>query len=405
MLTIRKDLNMQTYKYIIIGGGMTGFAAVKGIRENDPDGSIALFSKEKFPPYNRPPLTKDLWENKTVENILSPLDEYDLDQFLETSIEKLSPQSKQVSASNGETYQYQKLLLATGGTPRHFKGNPQGVIYYRTLDDFQQLKKQTEHHEHFCIIGGGFIGSELAAALTKIHKKVTLIFPESGISSTLFPQDLAAFLVQYYQDKGVEVLAGSLVDLIQGHDDKFTVKYHHVGESTSKESTFDAVIAGIGIEPNTALAEACGIAVENGIIVNEFLQTNFPDVFAAGDVANFPHIPLGKRMRVEHADNAKAMGMAAGQNMSDELKKYDHFPFFYSDLFDLGYEAVGEIVPSLDVFEDWIEPFNKGTIFYLQNDRIRGLIFWNLWDRVEQGQAVITAGKTYQQSELKGMFR
>ena len=396
---------MKPYKYIIIGGGMTGLAAVKGIRENDAQGTIALFSKERFPPYNRPPLTKGLWENKEVASILNPLDEYAVDLFLETTIEKLLPESNQVSASNGEVFQYQKLLLATGGTPRHFKDDPQGVIYYRTLDDFRQLKKLTDHQERFCIIGGGFIGSELAAALTKNHKKVTLIFPESGISGSLFPQDLATFLVQYYQDKGVEVLTESRVDSIQAHNEKFTVKYHHVGESTSNDSTFDGVIAGIGIEPNTSLAEACGIDVDNGIIVNEFLQTNHPDVFAAGDVANFPHIPLGKRMRVEHADNAQAMGMAAGQNMSGEPNKYDHFPFFYSDLFDLGYEAVGEIDPSFDVFEDWIEPFKKGTVFYLQDSRIRGLIFWNLWDRVEQGQAVITSGKTFKETELSGMFR
>jgi NADPH-dependent 2,4-dienoyl-CoA reductase/sulfur reductase-like enzyme len=399
-----KEYIMKHYKYIIIGGGMTGSAAIKGIRENDPDGSIALFTKEQFPPYKRPPLTKGLWADKDVKSIIISLDEFQVDLYLETAIDKLSPDKKQVSASDGEEYQYQKLLLATGGDPRHLPGEPEGVIYYRTLADFQHLKHQTGYKEHFCIIGGGFVGSELAAALTNNNKKVTMIFPEAGISGTLFPDDLAKFLVDYYQEKGVAVLTGKLVDSIHKEDDHYIVKYHSIDDNSSAEDVFDAVIAGIGIKPNTALAEACGIEVDDGIIVNEYLQTNLPDVYAAGDIANFLHIPLGKHVRVEHEDNANSMGKLVGKNMSGELKKYDHFPYFYSDLFDLGYEAVGEINNDLETYEDWVEPFKQGTIFYLQDGQIRGLIFWNLWDKVEQGQAVISAGQTFQKSDLAGMF-
>ena len=395
---------MKTYKYIIIGGGMTGSAAVNGIRENDPDGSIALFTKEQFPPYKRPPLTKGLWADKDVKSIMMSLDDSRVDLYQETAIKKISPDERLVSASNGEEYQYKKLLLATGGDPRHLPGEPESVIYYRTLADFHTLKEQTEHKERFCIIGGGFVGSELAAALSNNHKEVTIIFPEAGISGTLFPDDLANFLVDYYQGKGVSVLNRKLVDSIQKEGDHFRVKYHSVDENSSDEDVFDAVIAGIGIKPNTALAESCGIEVDDGIIVNEYLQTNIPDVYAAGDVANFFHISLGKRVRVEHENNANTMGKLVGNNLSGEHIKYDHFPYFYSDLFDLGYEAVGEINKAFETFEDWIEPYRKGTIFFLQDSRIRGLIFWNLWDKVEQGQAVISSGQTFQKSELSGMF-
>lgn len=232
-----------------------------------------------------------------------------------------------------------------------------------------------------------------------------MIFPEKGISGSFFPDDLSAYLVDYYQEKGVTVHNGQLVDSIEREGDGFKVKYHSIEDKSSTETVFDTVIAGIGIKPNTALAEACGIDVDDGITVNEYLQTNQPDVFAAGDVANFFHIPLGKRVRVEHEDNAKTMGMLAGKNMSGDLKKYDHFPFFYSDLFDLGYEAIGEFNKDFEIFEDWIEPFKQGTIFYLQNGQIRGLIFWNLWDKVKQGQSVISSGQKYQKSDLEGMFR
>jgi 3-phenylpropionate/trans-cinnamate dioxygenase ferredoxin reductase component len=398
------EVHVKSYKYIIIGGGMTGSAAVMGIRKNDPDGSIAMFSKEPFAPYNRPPLSKGLWDGKDIESIVRPMDHYQVDLFLETPIEEITPDLQHVRTASGEIFQYEKLLLATGGYPIQIPGSPEGVITYRTRSDFHLLEDLVEEKDNFCIIGGGFIGSELAAALVKNQKRVTLIFPETGICGELFPDDLAEFLVHYYQENGVEVLKENLVDVINKDGEQFMVQYHNIEDHQVTEAPFDVVIVGIGIKPNTALAEAAGIEVDNGIIVNETLQTNFPDIFAAGDVANFKHIHLGKRLRVEHEDNANTMGMLAGQNMSGKLQKYDHFPFFYSDLFDLGYEAVGEFGKDLDIVEDWIEPFKKGTIFYLDDDKVRGVIFWNLWGKVDEGRELIQSGKSFKKSELKGMF-
>lgn len=395
---------MKAYKYIIIGGGMTGASAVKGIRTNDPKGSIALFSQEPYEPYDRPPLSKSLWDNGDIKSIRRPVDEYDIDLFLSTSIEKISRDKKQVSTKNGEEYHYEKLLLATGGEPIQFPNAPEGVIYYRTQEDFHHLQALTQEKDTFGIIGGGFIGSELAAALNKNQNNVTLIFPEAGISGSFFPDDLASFLVEYYQEKGVKVMQSCLVDSIIKKDDGYILKYHQVDENNVSELQFDGVIAGIGIKPNVSLAKDAGITVDNGIIVNEYLQTNDPDIFAAGDVANFFHYPLGKRTRVEHEDNANTMGMIAGKNLSGELLKFDHFPYFYSDLFDLGYEAVGEFNKDFEIYEDWIEPFKKGTIYYLQDDKIKGLIFWNLWGKVDQGKAVIQAGKSVNKSDLEKMF-
>ena len=160
----------------------------------------------------------------------------------------------------------------------------------------------------------------------------------------------------------------------------------------------DGVVAGIGIRPNTELAVQSGLDVENGIIVNEHLQTSAPDVFAAGDVANFHHSALEKRMRVEHEDNAIQMGRLAGRNMAGANESYTHIPMFYSDLFDLGYEAVGEINSKMETVADWHEPFQKGVIYYLNpsDQRVRGVLLWNVWDQVDNARALIGKMQPFQ---------
>lgn len=395
---------MKQYKYIIIGGGMTGSSAVMGIRKNDQDGTIAMFSDEIYPPYNRPPLTKGLWDGKSIDDIVRPMEKYDIDLHLNTKVVELNPHEKWIATRDGKRYQYQKLLLANGGDPIQLPDAPYGLIYYRTRVDYEQLKLLTQSKDKFCVIGGGFIGSEIAAALIKQGKDVTMIFPEIGISGMRFPDDLAEFLNDYYKKKGVKVLNGYLADSISKVGDHYRVLYQSQDNGDTSEETFDAIIVGIGIKPNTTLAEKAGLSVDDGILVNKFLQTDDPNIFAAGDVCRFEDVALGEKIRVEHEDNANTMGMRAGLNMSGEMEKYDHQSFFYSDLFDLGYEAVGELDKNYEIVEDWIEPFKKGTIYYLDNGKVRGVIFWNLWGKVDDGRELIRKGKIYQREDLLGMF-
>jgi NADPH-dependent 2,4-dienoyl-CoA reductase/sulfur reductase-like enzyme len=396
---------MKNYKYIVIGGGMTGSAAVMGIRKNDSTSAIAMFSNEEYKPYNRPPLTKGLWNGMQIEDIIRPTEKYNVDLYLETPVTKINTEDKTILTKQGERFQYEKLLLATGGHPIRLPDVPDDVIFYRTRADYHRVKKLSESGSSFCVIGGGFIGSEISAALTKYGNQVTMIFPETGVSGLVFPDDLSEYINDYYREKGVKVLTGSLVTSIEKENDDFIVHYEDVVSGNNAQGKFNSVIIGVGIRPNMELAQQTGIDVDDGILVDEFLQTNVSDIFAAGDVARFVHKGLRKRVRVEHEDNANKMGMTAGMNMSGEMEKYDHFPFFYSDLFDLGYEAVGELNKDFDIYEDWIEPFKKGTIFYLQEHKIRGLIFWNLWGKVDQGRELITNGETYQLSDLAGLFK
>ena len=178
---------------------------------------------------------------------------------------------------------------------------------------------------------------------------------------------------------------------------------HFLKTKSGREVLASGIVAGIGIEPNVELAKAAGLKVHNGISVNELLQTETnSDVYAAGDVATFHSPALGKYMRVEHEDNANTMGRLAGRNMAGKSEPYHHLPFFYSDLFDLGYEAVGDTDARLETFADWKTPFKEGVVYYLRDKRVRGVLLWNVWGKVDVARELISAPGPFQPSDLKG---
>jgi NADPH-dependent 2,4-dienoyl-CoA reductase/sulfur reductase-like enzyme len=247
------------------------------------------------------------------------------------------------------------------------------------------------------VIGGSFIGSEIAAALTMVGKKVTMIFPENAISENIFPRDLAHFLVEYYREKGVELITGESAASVQKQGNHLIV---YSGSGRAFET--DGVVAGIGIHPNLELANEAGLKVNNGVNVNERLETSNPDIYAAGDVASFYHAALEKRTRVEHEDNAVQMGKIAGRNMAGGKEVYAHIPMFYSDLFELGYEAVGEMSSKMKTIQDWQEePFKKGVVYYMDDGRVRGVLLWNVWDKVEEARALMKEAGPFKEEDLR----
>jgi 3-phenylpropionate/trans-cinnamate dioxygenase ferredoxin reductase subunit len=388
---------MPQYKYLIIGGGMTADSAVRGIREIDTQGSIGVISAEHSPPYDRPPLTKGLWKGKPEDDIWRETEERQVDIHLGRRINQLELEYKQAIDENGTVYTYDKLLLATGGTPRELPFGKDQILYFRTFEDYKQLRERTQKGQRFAVIGGGFIGSELAAALAMNDEEVVMIFPEEGIGGGRFPSDLSKFLNDYYREKGVEVLNNQLISGLEARGDKLVLK-----TEGGQEVVADSVLGGIGIAPNVELARAAGLEVEDGIVVDEFLRTSHPDVYAAGDVASFFNPALGKRLRVEHEDNANIMGQVAGRNMAGVPNAYHHLPYFYSDLFDLGYEAVGDTDSRLEIFSDWQDPFKKGVIYYLQEGRVRGVVAWNVWSQVEPARQLIAEPGPFSAQDLKG---
>jgi 3-phenylpropionate/trans-cinnamate dioxygenase ferredoxin reductase component len=385
------------YKYLIIGGGMSADAAVRGIRQLDGEGSIGLIGEEPYPPYDRPPLSKGLWRGDSIEDIWRNIQGQGVEVHLGLRAQLLEPQNRRLTDERGEVYTFEELLLATGGRPRRLPFGGDHIIYFRTLEDYRKLRALAEQGRRFAVIGGGFIGSEIAAALAMNGNEVVMLFPKEAIESHAFPADLARFLNGFYREKGVEVLAGETVSGLKTHTEKLDVL-----TSGGQEITVDGVVAGIGIEPDVRLAEGAGLEVGDGIVVDEFLRTSSPDVYAAGDVANFYNPVLDKRLRVEHEDNANTMGLLAGRNMAGAAEPYHHLPFFYSDLFELGYEAVGEVDARLETVADWKDLGREGVVYYLREGQVRGVLLWNVWEQVDAARRLIAEPGPFEAEDLKG---
>jgi 3-phenylpropionate/trans-cinnamate dioxygenase ferredoxin reductase component len=388
------------FHYVVVGGGMTADAACRGIRDRDPERTIGLFAAEQHPPYARPPLSKALWAGKEEASIWRGTEDLGVSIHLGRPIAFLDPTAHRVAEADGTAHTYERLLLATGGSPRRLAG-ADGVVHYRTLDDFRRLRPLAAPGTRIVVVGGGFIGSEIAAALVSNGADVTMLFPEAGIGARLFPAALSSYVNDYYREKGVEVLPGELVAGVDARDSGFTVRT----ESGSSLDA-DAVVAGLGIVPDTALAEAAGLPVDDGVLVDEQGRVQgHEDVFAAGDVARFPVPALGGTRRVEHEDHANTHGRLVGANMAGEALVYDHLPFFYSDLFDLGYEAVGDVDARLTTVESWAEPSRKGVVGYVDDDgRARGFLLWDTWGKVDAARDLVRTGARLDEAAVRSLL-
>lgn len=388
---------MPDYQYLIVGGGMAADAALRGIRELDPVGTVGMVSAEPHPPYNRPPLSKGLWKGQSVDEIWRHADDLAAEVHLGHRIVALDLERSQATDEQGQVYGFEKVLLATGSTPRRFPFGGTDILYYRTYDDYRHLRALAQHAESFAVIGGGFIGSEMAAALRFANKRVILIFPEGGIGARLFPADLARFLVDFYQEKGVEVRLGEGVVGLERQGQDLNLQLQ-----SGQTLTVQGVVAGIGVFPSIELAQQAGLRVEDGIVVNELGQTDAPNVYAAGDVARFYNPALQAWLRVEHEDHANTHGLTVGRNMAGAHEPYHHLPFFYSDLFELGYEAVGILDSRLETVSDWKDPFREGVVYYLEEGRVRGVLLWNTWGKVDAARALIAEQGPFRPQDLRG---
>lgn len=384
-----------TCKFLIVGAGLAGASAVEGIREHDSKGSITIIGAEDHLPYNRPPLSKKLWfGKKEVKDIfIHNQDFYDQNGvtfFAGRRVLFLDVKNKTASDSQGESHRFEKLLLATGGTPTRLPipgGDLAGLCYYRVLDDYERMKSAAAQGKSAVIIGGGFIGSEMAAALCINKLNVTMIYPSKQLCDRVFPEDLGMAMERLYQSRGIRILKGQKPLSFEQKGDRFVVQ-----TSGGEKLTSDLVIVGVGIKPTVELAEHAGLATGDGIIINEYLQTAHPDIYAAGDNARFPSQALGQSRRMEHWDNALNQGKHAGQNMAGAHDPFIYMPSFFSDLFEFGYEAVGEVNSRMETLADWRKPFDTGVIYYLRNNQIRGTMMCNIWDKVEAARTLIHRG-------------
>jgi 3-phenylpropionate/trans-cinnamate dioxygenase ferredoxin reductase subunit len=387
-------MDVQDWHYVIVGSGLAGVSAIEGIREKDKDRPILLIGADPNFPYDRPPLSKKLWfGKKKVEDIFLHDHSY-YNQNLVTfhrgdRIEHLDLEHNTVKDNRGQIFRFGKLLLATGGIPQVFHlsgGNLKEIFYFRTLDDYQLLRERASPGKTALVIGGGFIGSEMAAALCQNQLKVTMLYDSPFLCSRVFPESLGKEMEKVYREKGIQILKGVKPTSFEQAGERIIMR-------TDQDSIeVDLVIAGIGIKPNVGLAESVGLKTHDGILVNSFLQTSHPDIYSAGDNTRFPCPVLGRDIRLEHWDNALKQGKQAGRNMAGASESYTELPYFFSDLFEFGYEAVGDIDPRLETFADWQKENDTGVIYYLQDAKLRGALLCNVWKKTGKARELILQG-------------
>lgn len=388
-------MDNNSFKYIIVGAGLAGASAVDGIREIDKNGTILLVGHEDYLPYNRPPLSKKLWSGKEkVQDIFIHDQSFyvnaHVNLLLNTKVTAIESANKKIFCNNGKTYNYEKILLATGGEPRRLSipgGDLKGISYFRNLNDYLFLKEQAKEGATALVVGGGFIGSEIAASLRMNKVEVTMIFPDKYLAQKVFPENLGRATQEKYLERGIKILSEDLPISVENTKSGFVTNTR-----SEKKIETNMIIVGVGLNPAIDLAKDSGVKIENGFFVNEYLQTTQGDIFAAGDNANFPSFILDQRVRNEHWDNAIAQGKLAGKNMAGALLAYDYLPYFYSDLFEIGYEAVGEVDSKLETVTEWEKENEKGIIYYLRDKRIRGVMMCNVWDKVPWARNLIKQG-------------
>ena len=390
--------------FVVVGAGLAAAKAVEALRENGYDGPVVVYGDEQHLPYERPPLSKDyLLGNAELDSALvHPSEWYDeqgVELRLGTTVTELDLAGHRVVAG-GADQSYDKLLLVTGSSPRRLSmadesGAP--IAYLRTMEDSERIKSSFSADGRIAIIGGGWIGLEVASAARAAGTEVTVVEAlDLPLLRVLGPEVASAF-AELHRAHGVDLRLGAKVAGIEKVDDRAVV---HLGDGSLLDA--DLVVIGVGITPNTQLAEQAGLKTDNGIVVDEHLRTSDPDVFAAGDVANAQHPLLGRSVRVEHWDNAIEQGAVAGRNMLGQDIAYERLPYFFTDQYDLGMEYVGHVGP--DGYDEVVlrgDPTGSRvfTAFWLRDGRVLAGMHANDWDAIDQVRAIV--GSSVDPSRLR----
>jgi len=363
-----------TVDYLLIGGGLASATAAETLRKEGAGGRIVIVSEENYPPYHRPPLSKGfLLGKQKKERIVVLKDGYyrenDIELLLGTRVLSVDPRERIVKTDNSGELRYKKLLIATGCRISKLSvpgSSLPGIYYLRTLNDAEALKQAIERASRAVVIGGSFIGMELASTFRQKGMEVTIITQEEIIFDKLSSPEVSDFFRDYYKAHGVRIISGETAREFIGEN---SVK--GVITNTGKEFPCDLVAIGIGVVPNTDFLQGSGIKLEDGVVVDEYMQTNNPDVFAAGDVANFFDPVFGRRRRIEHWDNAMKQGQVAARNMMGHKQPYRTVSYFFSDVFDLTFNFLGDTADTNErVVRGSIEE-KSFSVLYLKNGVLR----------------------------------
>ncbi|HET8987609.1 MAG TPA: FAD-dependent oxidoreductase [Humibacillus sp.] len=384
--------------YVIIGGGLTAARAVEGIREHDETGSIVVVTEEERRPYERPPLSKGVLKgDDDVETVFTHSEtwyaDHDVELRLGDPATSLDAAAHVVTLWSGESLSYDKLLLATGSSARALQApgaDLDGVLYLRELQESTALKEAFVNGAKVVIVGAGWIGLEVAAAAVDAGCAVTVVEPQAAPLLGVMGEQVGGWFADLHRSHGVVFRFGEGVERIEGSGRAETVV-----TTAGERLPADVVVVGVGITPNTGLAEGAGLDVDNGVLTDARLRTSGDGVWAAGDVANWESTALGTHVRVEHWANANDGGLAAGRIMAGADVTYDPIPFFFSDQYDVGLEYAGhvprgsaaEVVlrgePSSNEFMAfWVVPEGDGV-------RVLAGMHVNVWDTIDAVQQLV----------------
>jgi 3-phenylpropionate/trans-cinnamate dioxygenase ferredoxin reductase subunit len=385
--------------FVIVGGGLAGATAAETLRDEGYDGDLVLLGDERHRPYERPPLSKEYLQGKSPREkvFVHPegwYAEHDVDLRLGVTATGLDLQARRVLTSDGGSVPYDGMLIATGSTPRRLAlpgSDLEGILYLRRLDDSDRIRAAFAGTPRVVIVGAGWIGLETAAAARVAGLSVTVLEQAEAPLARVLGSRMSAVFSQLHRDNGVDLRCGVAISELTGTGGHVT----GVRLDDGSEIGADLVLVGIGISPETGLAAAAGLAVGNGISVDEHLRTSDPAVYAAGDVADAFHPLLGHRLRVEHWANARRQGAVAARSMLGQDAVYARLPYFFSDQYDLGMEYTGYVdaAAAEDVVVRGDLPGRRFVAFWLADGRVRAGMSVNVWDATEAVEGLITSGR------------
>jgi 3-phenylpropionate/trans-cinnamate dioxygenase ferredoxin reductase component len=392
--------------HVIIGGGLAGARAAEALREGGYDDPVVLLAAEGHRPYDRPPLSKEYLQGsaEAASVYVHPADwyrEHDVDLRLGTAVSGIDRQAAEVVLADGRRLPYDGLLLATGSSPRRLPvpgAQLDRVHHLRTLDDSGHLKAAIAGASRVAVVGAGWIGLEVTAAARIAGAEVTVLEAASAPLLAALGPEIAEVFAGLHREHGVDLRFGVEVTEIVGADGVATGV--RLADGGLVEA--DLVLVAIGAAPNTGLAVAAGLEVDDGVVVDEHLCTSDPRIHAAGDVANIPYRAMGRRLRVEHWATAYYSGPAAGRAMLGHSEPYDQLPYFYTDQYDLGMEYTGYV--------DQREPVElvvRGDLasrefiaFWLREGTLAAAMNVNVWDVTEDIERIIRSGATLDGKQL-----
>ena len=384
---------MTTETHVIVGGSLAGASAAAALRKEGFDGRIVLIGDEAERPYERPELSKTYLRGDAKKDLHVHASGYYTDNGIElltgTRVERIDVGARAVWFRDGRIA-FDRLLLATGATPRRLDvpgGDLEGVVTLRTMDDADRIREEAMNADSVAVIGGGWIGSEVAASLAELGRDVTLILPGQVPLERILGAELGGMYGKAHEEHRVKLVTGTTAIGFVGTD-------RVVGVRTDDGRTVraDLVVVGIGAVPRVDLALPAGLAVDDGIVVDERLETSVRGIFAAGDVANAMHPRYGRRLRVAHWDNAKRQGRTAAGNMLGHARPYERIPYFYSDQYDIGMEYTGRANPADQLIVRGDRAAREFIAFWVRDRRIVAGMNVNIWDVAPAIERLIESG-------------